>query len=73
VYAAWAMPSYLGYANSAVRGTGSVPGDVQVASHTFNPAGTGYWPLRSGYLGIMPLLVRGFKAMALDTVGVDSR
>jgi len=70
VYAAGSMPSYLGYAGGAVSGTGAVPGDVQVAGRTFNPAGTGYWPVRSGYLGIMPLRVRGFKAMALDTIGL---
>jgi len=70
-----AMPSYLGYAGGTVSGigageiSGTIPGDVQVAGDTYNPAGSGYWPIRSGYLSIMPLKVRGFKGMTLDTIG----
>lgn len=65
------MPSYLGYAGNAVSGIGAgeIAGDVQVAGQTFNPAGTGFWPVRAGYLSIMPLKVRGFKGMTLDTIG----
>lgn len=69
VYGAGSMPAYLGYAGQAVASTGAVPGDVQVAGQTLNPANYGKPSIRAGYLGIMPLRVRGFKAMSLQTVG----
>ena len=70
VYTTGSMPSYLGYAGQSVASTGAtVPGDVQVAGTTLNPADYGRLPIRAGYLGIMPLRVRGFKAMSLQTVG----